>query len=590
MRQRLIKRRKFLLSLGALGGIGACTTSNFRNWHNLQQAFANGQNDLIAQAIPALDQQAAAKGLIYGSAGSYANLTSDSAYTNLFTQQCEILTPENELKWRRLRPTPKRFDFRQGDWLANFARSHNMQFRGHTLVWHESLPDWFEDIVNAQNAEQFLTQHINTVVKHYAGQVHSWDVINEAIDVKSGEPGGLRNTPWLKFLGRDYFDIAFRSAAQADPQALLVYNDFGLDADTPQADAKRNAVLQLLRRLKSNGTPIQALGTQAHLFANPGGTKFTKVRRFLGDVADLGLKILVTELDVADKNLPKDPATRDRIVADVYRNYLSAVLAEPAVIVVQTWGLSDRYTWLTKQQPRSDGAAVRPLPFDAQLQPKPAKQAMTTAFSQAPARSAQITQPTPTTFSDIQGHWAQPFIQALLDKNILAGFPDGTFRPNSPVTRAEFSAIVNRAFREVPQNNPTIEFQDVPRSFWGYNAIQIAVRRGFVVGYPGRIFKPQQQIPRVQVIVALASGLNLSTSDLNVLSVYQDANQIPTYARRQVAAATQREIVVNYPSVRLLNPNRNATRAEVAAFIYQALVNAGDAESISSPYIVQISR
>lgn len=188
---------------------------------------------------------------------------------------------------------------------------------------------------------------------------------------------------------------------------------------------------------------------------------------------------------------------------------------------------------------------------------------------------------------DIQGLWAQPYIQALAAQNIIAGFPDGTFRPNEPVTRAQFAAIVSKAFSPKPQRQ-AVDFKDVSRNFWGYQAIQTAYRGGFVAGYPGGLFQPQQQIPRVQALVSLANGLNLSTKNPNAISVYTDAAQIPNYASGPVAAATQQNLVVNYPTPNQLNPNREATRAEVAAFVYQALVNAGRVKPIASPYLVSV--
>ena len=189
-------------------------------------------------------------------------------------------------------------------------------------------------------------------------------------------------------------------------------------------------------------------------------------------------------------------------------------------------------------------------------------------------------------FSDVEG-WAQPYIQALAAQNIIAGFPDGSFKPNDPVTRAQFAAIINKAFAP-PAKQADKEFTDVSTSFWAYKAIQAAYRGEFVAGYPDRTFKPEQQIPRVQALVSLANGLVLTSTNPNALSVYTDASQIPSYATSAVAAATQRQLVVNYPTLSQLNPNRNATRAEVSAFVYQALVNAGKAQVIQSPYLVQL--
>ncbi|MBO3462135.1 DUF1565 domain-containing protein [Aetokthonos hydrillicola Thurmond2011] len=191
-------------------------------------------------------------------------------------------------------------------------------------------------------------------------------------------------------------------------------------------------------------------------------------------------------------------------------------------------------------------------------------------------------------FKDVPtNYWAKTYIEALAAKSIIAGFPDGSFRPNDPVTRAQFAAIVTKAFQ--PQaKRQTTEFADVPSNFWASQVIQSAYQGGFVSGYPDHTFKPQEQIPRVQALVSLASGLGLSANNQNVLSIYSDASQIPQYATGSVAAATAKQLVVNYPTVKQLNPNRQATRADVAAFVYQAMVNAGRAQVIPSPYLVKV--
>ncbi|MBW4524771.1 MAG: DUF1565 domain-containing protein [Phormidium tanganyikae FI6-MK23] len=192
---------------------------------------------------------------------------------------------------------------------------------------------------------------------------------------------------------------------------------------------------------------------------------------------------------------------------------------------------------------------------------------------------------TNTAFSDVQGHWAQQYIQALASQAIITGFPDGTFKPNDPVTRAQFATIVSKAFSPAPRN-PAANFSDVPSKFWGFAAIQSASRGGFMAGFPGGAFRPDQRIPKVQALVALSNGLQFGSGDPSVLSRFQDAASIPSWATGPISAATQRQIVVNYPTVGQLSPNREATRGEVAAFIYQALVNAGKAQAIPSPYVV----
>ncbi len=191
------------------------------------------------------------------------------------------------------------------------------------------------------------------------------------------------------------------------------------------------------------------------------------------------------------------------------------------------------------------------------------------------------------TFSDVSSnYWASPFIAELARRDIIAGFPDNTFRPDQSVTRAQFAAIVRKAFAKSPERN-AINFTDVPTNYWASSAIQEAYRTGFLSGYPGNRFQPEQNIPREQVLVSLASGLDFpATNDNNLNQFYSDESNISDYARNPIAAATEREVVVNYPNVRFLNPTRTATRADVAAFIYQALVDGGQVSAINSAYVV----
>jgi parallel beta-helix repeat protein len=189
-------------------------------------------------------------------------------------------------------------------------------------------------------------------------------------------------------------------------------------------------------------------------------------------------------------------------------------------------------------------------------------------------------------FKDVQAdYWAKPYIEALASQSIIAGFPDGSFKPNEPVTRAQFAAIINKAFNPSAVRS-AIKFKDVKSNYWAYSAIQIASSSPFLSGYPDLTFKPEQQIPRVQALVALANGLGLTASNQSVINYYTDGGQIPNYALGPVAAATSRQLVINYPTVKQLAPERQATRAEIAAFVYQALVNAGRAKPIASPYLV----
>ncbi|PMB41917.1 S-layer protein [Fischerella thermalis CCMEE 5319] len=200
--------------------------------------------------------------------------------------------------------------------------------------------------------------------------------------------------------------------------------------------------------------------------------------------------------------------------------------------------------------------------------------------------------PPPIAFTDVPSDfWARRFIDVLSSRNIIKGYEDYTFRPNQPVTRAEFAAIVEQAFgKELSKTKNTISFKDVPPGFWANSAIDQAVSTGFLKGYPNKVFRPQQKIPRVQVLVALTSGMNLNVpaSQTRIISFYRDAKEIPNYATDKIAAATANSLVVNYPNPKALNPNKEATRAEVATMVYQALVRTGRLDAIQSEYIVKV--
>jgi S-layer homology domain len=197
---------------------------------------------------------------------------------------------------------------------------------------------------------------------------------------------------------------------------------------------------------------------------------------------------------------------------------------------------------------------------------------------------------TATSFSDVQSnYWAAQFIQSLAQRGVIAGFPDGSFRPDEQVTRAQFAAMLNKAFQK-NQVRQVSSFVDVRSNFWAASAIQQSYTTGFMSGYPGSRFEPNQAIPREQVLVSLANGLEYRAQGNveSTLGYFNDSANISGYARSPIAAATENKIVVNYPNLKFLNPDRVATRAQVAAFIYQALVSSNQASAINSPFIVAL--
>jgi endo-1,4-beta-xylanase len=347
----------------------------------------------LAQNVP-LHALAAAKGLVYGTALLASQITDDAAFAALVLQQAGIVTTENDMKWEFMnRGRPDDDDFRPADTVADFATEHGLALRGHNLLWYRRTPAWFLDLGSRAAKESAIVRRIERLAGRYRGRVHSWDVVNEPIEPRDGRSDSLRRAVFLDALGPDYLDLAHRVAHEADPAARLVVNEYDVEFDAPEYEARRAALLKLVEAMQQRGTPLHAVGIQAHLSAT-GGPPFSaaRLRRFLADIAGLGLTIQITELDVTDENTPADEAARDRLVADAYRRFLDAALDERAVKLVVTWGLSDRYSWIVRHQTnpakwRRDGLSSRPLPFAADLAPKPAFDAIASTLRAAPQRA-----------------------------------------------------------------------------------------------------------------------------------------------------------------------------------------------------------
>lgn len=369
---RIQSRRQFLSALSGSVAAGAIS----RILHpRLKTVFAaeNRLRDLAAE-----------KGLIYGCATTQDFLQSDPQFAQLVADQCALLVPENALNWKYVEPSPGQFDFHLGDWIMGFAKEHAMKCGGAALVWNQALPPWLNTLTQA-NAKQVMLNHVSRTVSHYRGRAFSWAVVNEAAAFR-GTGADLKDTPFLRLVGPDYIAEAFRAAAEADPAALLIYNENHLEYDVSDDDYRRATVLKLLKGLIANKVPIGALGIQSHL--RTGGSPFNagKFRDFLSGISDLGLKIVVSELDVTEKGPETKLADRDMAVAREIDRYLDVVLQEKATIAVVTWGLTARYSWLAQYAPRPDGQHVRPLPYDSDLQPTQAWQALASAFERAPRR------------------------------------------------------------------------------------------------------------------------------------------------------------------------------------------------------------
>lgn len=348
-----------------------------------------------AAATGALRALAAERGLLYGTTILAAQIADDPEFVGLVLREAGLVVAENDMKWQFMnRGAPDDDDYSGADTVARFAVENGLVLRGHNLLWYHRTPEWFFTLPDRREKERAVVRRIEQMTGRYRGKVHSWDVVNEPIEPKDGRTDGLRTAVFLEALGPEYLDLAYRVARETDPGARLVVNEYDIELDSPEQEARRKTLLRLLERMQRSGTPVDAVGIQAHLTA-VGGPPFSAslLRRFLADIAALGLTIEITELDVSDANAPADNAVRDRLVADAYRRFLDAALDEPAVKVVVTWGLSDRHSWIVRRESgsstrRSDGLAPRPLPFDADLHAKAACEAIAQAFTHALHRPA----------------------------------------------------------------------------------------------------------------------------------------------------------------------------------------------------------
>ena len=314
-------------------------------------------------------REAAAQGhVLYGAAICTSDLDMECRRRTIL-RECSLVTLEYEMKWDRIGADP---DFGACDRLAAFAAGNGLAVHGHALWWHGSIPGGLDEAPDATFAEAAL-EHLRVTTGRYAGRMHSWDVVNEPLEEAGadGRPDGLRTTRFLQALGTGYIATAFRAAAATDPRAVLVLNEMGLEYASAAAERKRRLMLALLERELAQGTPIHCLGLQSHLDASDQPRHHPELRAFLREVRQMGLSVMITELDVSDRQCPRNLSLRDRMVADTYRSHVELVLEESRTLAVITWGLDDGRSWLRGVSGRSDNILPRPLPFDRALRRKP---------------------------------------------------------------------------------------------------------------------------------------------------------------------------------------------------------------------------
>jgi endo-1,4-beta-xylanase len=302
-----------------------------------------------------------------GTAVDTSALAADTPYRDEIAGEFSTVTPENVMKWEVIEPQRGTYDWSAADRLVAFAKANGQQVRGHTLVWHNQLPAWLTSgNFSAGELRQILRKHIFDTVSHFKGEIWQWDVVNEAFN----EDGTLRDTIWLEKLGPGYIADAFRWAHEADPHALLFYNDYNIE----DVNAKSTAVYDLVRKLRAQGVPISGVGLQSHETVSYAPTT---MRQNLKRFNDLGLDTAITEADVR-LNMPSD-AIKLQAQANVYSTLLQSCLATTHCISFTVWGFTDKYSWVPSTF-EGEGAANL---LDENFQPKPAYAAVRTDLSVA---------------------------------------------------------------------------------------------------------------------------------------------------------------------------------------------------------------
>ena len=324
------------------------------------------------------------KGLLFGAAVSRYDL---QLARPIYLADTRLITPSYEMKLHAIRPQPEIIDFVAADALIAFAERNQMAIRGHTLIWNEWLPRWVFSLSKREIAS-LLDRYIDLVAGRYRGRIHSWDVVNEPLSTERADKDWLSRGPFFDALGQDYIARSLRRARAADPSAKLLINETHTERGNWFGRMYQRRLLQLIDELQSADVPLNGIGLQGHL--DPSAPfRPDEFLEFLEKIAERGLEIQITELDVLDKSFPDDIARRDAEVAQWLLTFLRTALKCQAVKVLVTWGLVDNTSYIyensLKESPRAT-RRPRPLLYDEKLQRKPSWHAVATALREMPPR------------------------------------------------------------------------------------------------------------------------------------------------------------------------------------------------------------
>jgi endo-1,4-beta-xylanase len=317
---------------------------------------------LTGQSLRSLADE---RGIRFGAAVAPAHLA-EEAYANTLAREFNQAEPENAMKFGPIHPGPETYNFAPADAVVEFAQAHKMAVRGHTLVWHRQTGPWVTNgNFSPEELSAILRDHITTVVGRYAGKVYAWDVVNEAFE----SDGTMRKTIWSS---DGYIEKALRWAHAADPKALLFYNDYSAET----MNAKSDAIYKMARDFKARGVPLDGIGLQMHVGLKPGS--LAGMAENMHRITELGLQVQITELDVKLPVAEAGAVSSEALAAQasVYRDIVTLCLKNPRCTAIQTWGFTDKYSWIPGSS-KGFGAALQ---FDEEYRPKPAYQAIAEAM------------------------------------------------------------------------------------------------------------------------------------------------------------------------------------------------------------------
>jgi endo-1,4-beta-xylanase len=317
-------------------------------------------------------RELAAQNGIYVGAAAWSHHLADPVHGEILGREFNMFTPEHEAKFCMISTQRGEYDFSRVDKLVKFAEENDMVIHGHTLIWHSCSPAWVENAGwSREEAIEVLREHITTVVERYQGRILYWDVVNEAFD-----GGELRDTAWLRMIGEDYIELAFQFAHEADPDALLLYNDYGAEGKGRKSDA----IYAMAQDFSERGIPLHGIGIQGHF--DLGKINYGSIADNMQRLGELGLEVQFTEVDV--KYLGE---TTNKILerqAHTYSQLMELCLDEEACSAFIVWGVSDKFTWL-RDVSFFDNPTVQPLLFDDDYQPKPAYDALIAVLAERAA-------------------------------------------------------------------------------------------------------------------------------------------------------------------------------------------------------------